>query len=368
MLTFVVFFFSVLLLTVQMASATLSPRIIARPFQSGVLKTSLGLFVFSFVYSTAVLGRLEDRVLQLSVFMAVLLSIASVGTFLFVVEYVSKQLRPATVVASVAREGLEVIRSVYPLRWSGGEPSPTPAPPKESLSRTVLHGGTPGVLVAVNLQRLFALAVNHDCLIELVPQVGDHVPAAAPLFRVHAGGDRMRAGDLRGAVQLGRERTLEQDPAFAFRIIVDIAEKALSPAINDPTTGVLAIDQLQSLLQEVGERDSSTGTVLDTEGRIRLLYRTPNWEDFVSLAVSEIRQYGGGSLQVVRRLRRMLVSLMAVLPSSRTPCLQEQLNLLQAAVETAFIDPRDRSSACVPDSQGLGAALHEVTPAPEPRP
>jgi uncharacterized membrane protein len=211
--------------------------------------------------------------------------------------------------------------------------------------------------VAVNLEQLLALAVKHNCLIELAPQVGDFVPAAAPLFRIHAGGDLMRDRDLRNAVLLGRERTLEQDPAFAFRIVVDIAEKALSAAINDPTTGVLAIDQLQSLLHDVGQRDLSTGTVLDSGGQIRLVYRTPNWEDFVSLAVSEIRQYGAGSVQVVRRLRSMLVSLIAALPASRTPYLQEQLDLLQASVERAFFDPRDRVNAGVPDSQGLGAAL-----------
>jgi uncharacterized membrane protein len=209
----------------------------------------------------------------------------------------------------------------------------------------------------VNLQRLFDLAVKHDCVIELVPQVGDFVPAAAPLFRIHSGGDSIRSVDVCGAILLGRERTLEQDPAFAFRIIIDIGEKALSAAINDPTTGVLAIDQLQCLLQEVGERDLAAGTVLDAGGRMRLRYRTPNWEDFVALAVSEIRQYGGGSLQILRRLRSMLVSLIAVLPPSRTPCLQEQLDLLQGAVEKAFYDPRDRINAGVADSQGLGAAL-----------
>lgn len=356
MLSFVVFFFSVLLLTVQMASATLSPRIIARPFQSRVLKMALGLFVFTFVYGVAVLGRLEDRVLQIPVSVTIVLSILAIGMFLFVVEYVGKQLRPATVVASVAREGLEVIRSVYPSPWSQ-TPHPQCALPKNGECRAVTRNGASGVVVAVHMQWLFSYAVKHDCVVELVPQVGDYVPSGAPLLRIHGGSVPIRARDLRNAVLLGRERTLEQDPAFAFRIIVDIAEKALSPAINDPTTGVLAIDQLQCLLQEVGLRDLSTGTVLDSEGEIRVVYRTPNWEDFVSLAVSEIRHYGEGSIQIMRRLRSMLVSLIAALPPSRTPILREQLDLLRTAVEKAFDDPRDRVHAAVADSQGLGAVV-----------
>jgi uncharacterized membrane protein len=153
---------------------------------------------------------------------------------------------------------------------------------------------------------------------------------------------------------------MEQDPAFAFRIIVDIADKALSPAINDPTTGVLAIDQIQCLLQEVGERDLSTGTVTDDRGQVRLVYRTPNWQDFVLLAVSEIRQYGGNSVQIMRRLRAMLESLVAVLPPARAPFLQQQLDLLQVAVEKAFVDPRDRRNATHADSQGLGGASSYV--------
>jgi uncharacterized membrane protein len=360
MLSFVVFFFSVLLVTVQIASGNLSPRIIARPFQSSILKTCLGLLVFTFMYGTVILGRLEDHVLEIPVFISVLLNVISIGTFLFVVEFVGKQLRPATVVSSVAREGLGVIRAVYPLPWSGAPASSAHVLPKESLHRAIPHTGNPGVVVAFNLDRLVALAVKHDCIVELVPQVGDFIPAGAPLFRLHSGGDAVKSRELCSAVLLGRERTLEQDPAFAFRIIVDIGEKALSAAINDPTTGVLAIDQIQWLLQEVGLRDLSNGAVLDRDGNLRLVYRTPNWEDFVSLAVSEIRHYGCGSVQVVRRLRSMLVTLIGVVPPPRVPALQEQLDLLRAAVDRAFDDPRDRMHAGVADSQGLGAVLPGV--------
>jgi uncharacterized membrane protein len=216
------------------------------------------------------------------------------------------------------------------------------------------------VVVAFDIDRLFSLAVTNQCTIELVPQVGDYVSAGGPLFRIRGGGLPMRARELRNAITLGRERTMEQDPAFAFRIIVDIAEKALSPAINDPTTGVLAIDQIQCLLQEVGERDLTTGTLTDDRGHVRLVYRTPKWEDFVLLAVSEIRQYGASSVQIMRRLRAMLESLVTVLPPARAPFLRQQLDLLQVAVEKAFFDPRDRLHATTADSQGLGGASSYV--------
>src|SRR5215468_123865 len=115
MLSFVVLFFSVLLLTVQIASSSLSPRIISRPFRSRTVKASLGLFVFNLIYSMAVVARgTEGNLGQLATAMVILLTVVSICVFLFVVEHVSKQLRPATMMADIAAEGLEVIRAVYP--------------------------------------------------------------------------------------------------------------------------------------------------------------------------------------------------------------------------------------------------------------
>jgi uncharacterized membrane protein len=357
MLTFVVFSFSVLLLTVQMSSAHLSPRVIARPFQSGILKAALSLFVFTFVYGVAVLGRLEEQVLEMPVFVTLALSVASIGVFLFVVEFIGKEVRPPTVMARVAKEGLDVIRSVYPKRYL------TPAAEQaergllnRQVCRTIRHEGTPGVILAMNVKRLVAIATGHRCVIEVVPQVGDFVPAGAPLFRVY-GGDAIPAGQLRPAIAFGRERTMEQDPAFAFRIIVDIAARALSPGINDPTTAVLAIDQLQYLLQEVGERDLRTGNVCDGGGQLRLVYRTADWADFVWLAIAEIREFGANSIQVTRRLLCMLENLIDLLPPVRATLLQQQIELLHVGLDRAFDDSRERRYAEIEDTQGLGGTL-----------
>jgi uncharacterized membrane protein len=189
MLSFVVLFFSVLLLTVQIASSTLSPRIIARPFRSRALKTSLGLFVFTLIYSMAVVARgTEGNSGQLATAMVIVLTVISICVFLYVVEHVSKELRPATVMADVATEAVMVIREVYPLKL---EQDTLANQPDEALlgipAQVILHVGKPGVVQALDIRTLVGLAIRAACTIEVVPQVGDFVTSNDPVFRVYGG-------------------------------------------------------------------------------------------------------------------------------------------------------------------------------------
>jgi uncharacterized membrane protein len=137
-------------------------------------------------------------------------------------------------------------------------------------------------------------------------------------------------------------------------VIVDIAIKALSPAINDPTTAVLALDQLQRLLRTVGRRELRGERIVDDQGLVRLIVRTPNWQDFVDLAFMEIRHYGGGSVQIVRRMRAGIETLIGALPEQRRPALLKELELLDRTVENRFAFPEDRALARIPDTQGMG--------------
>ena len=178
--------------------------------------------------------------------------------------------------------------------------------------------------------------------------------SGGPLFRLYGGGEVVSDSLLDQAVAIGPERTMEQDPEFAFRIIVDIAAKALSPAINDPTTAVLALDQIHRLLRAVAGRQLDTGRVPDATGRLRLAYRTPDWEDFVSLAITEIRQFGGSSIQIVRRMRAMLENLIETVPAHRAILLRAELEILDRGVERDFRDPEDRTRAASADSLGMG--------------
>ena len=181
-----------------------------------------------------------------------------------------------------------------------------------------------------------------------------------PLFRIYHGGENVSETSLRNSVAEGSERTLEQDPLFAFRVLVDIASKALSPAINDPTTAVLAIDQIHHLLRDVGKRFLGDGREEDPTGRLRLIYRTPNWEDFVQLGTTEIRHYGRDSIQVQRRLRAMLKDLIDTLPPRRAPMLQKELALLASSSKRTFPDLDDQTLAESGDLQGIGGSYEDI--------
>jgi len=125
---------------------------------------------------------------------------------------------------------------------------------------------------------------------------------------------------------------------------------------NDPTTAVLALDQIHHLLMHVGKRRLDAGQTRNAEGILRLCYGTPDWPDFVSLAVTEIRHFGASSMQVARRLQAMIEHLLRVLPEARKPALQQELNMLQRAIQRSFPDEEDRARCQVGDFQGIGSS------------
>jgi uncharacterized membrane protein len=212
-------------------------------------------------------------------------------------------------------------------------------------------------VLAVDLDGLVAHARRTNGIVEFIPQVGDFVAMEEPLFHLYGGASAIDDRGLQESVAFGSERTIEQDPTFAFRILVDIAIKALSAAINDPTTAVTAIDQLQRLLSIVGLRKLSGDEIRDVAGASRLVFRTPNWGDYVQLSCIEIRHCGAGSVQIMRRLRAMLEGLMRTLPPHRHAELRQQLELLDRTIEATYPFPEDVAVARIPDTQGLGGAV-----------
>jgi uncharacterized membrane protein len=335
----------------------MTSRIIATVLiRDNLVRCATGLFVFTLLFAISAVDRIQTHVFQLVAFVAASLGIVCVAAFLFLIDHASKLLRPISIMGLVGHAGRVVVESTYPdprpdLNETAGlrRRSATPG-------RIILHQGTSEIVLAVGLHDLSILAERSNGIIELVPQVGDFIAADEPLFRLYDGATSLSESQLRSTVAFGPERSLDQDPTYAYRIIVDIALRALSPAINDPTTAVTAIDQLHRLLRKTGNRNLRTDELLDAAGKLRVIVRTPNWEDFVQLAVTEIRHCGVTNIQIARRLRAMIENLIETLPQSRHAALRQQLTLLERDIERSFINPEDRMLAGVADSQGLGGA------------
>jgi uncharacterized membrane protein len=358
-LSFIVFTFGSLLVAIQVAGGQLTPRIIATTLlRDNVVRYSVGLFVFSLVFAVMSLNRLErDHVPDLVALVAAVLGIACMATFLFLIDYAARLLRPVSIVTRVANEGFAVIESVYP--ETSSDPADVPfrvSRPLGEPARIVRHQGSSEIVLAIELQTLVREAQMRDGVIEVLSQVGDFLARDEPLFALYGGAAAVDDAALHATVAFGSERTMEQDPMFAFRILVDIALKALSPAINDPTTAVLAIDQVHRLLRAVGKRRLHGDEIFDRAGQRRVVYRTPDWQDYVHVSFTEIRACGAANVQIARRLRAMLDNLFVALPPHRHAELLAERRRLDHAIEGAYRDRDDLMLASIPDAQGLGGS------------
>jgi uncharacterized membrane protein len=355
-ISFIVFTFGSILIAIQVASGQLSPRIIATALlRNNVIRFAVGLFTFTMLFAAGTEARMGEIVSHPAVTISWALGIASIAAFLFLIDYTARLLRPISIVWRIGEQTISVIEGVYPEALHparvGREHKPLGA-----VTGTVEHQGISAIVLAVNLRALVSLAQHADCVIEFVPRVGDFVALGEPLFRLRGGTARIDDRKLRAQVAFGPERTIEQDSTFGFRVIVDVAIKALSPAINDPTTAVLAIDQLHRLLRLVGRRHLHDDALYDADGVLRVISPTPNWPDFVQLAVSEIRLYGAGNFQVSRRLHAMIGNLVESLPENRRPALRRELDLLDRTLEKLHVFPEDLELSRQADFQGLGGA------------
>lgn len=361
-LSFVVFTFGSLLVAIQVASGQYTPRIIATTLlRDNVIRYTVGLFVFTLLFALRTLNHLESFVPPFLTWVTGLFGLICLIAFLFLIDYAARLLRPVSLVKHVGDDGLRVIESVYPEKLTAAPSAPSSPQGTDPVERTILHQGTSGVILAVNIPQLIAEAKKANGVIEFAPQVGDFVGTEEPLFLLRGGAAAVDDVTLRGCVIFGSERTMEQDPLFAIRILVDIAIKALSAAINDPTTAVLAIDQLHRLLRSAGRRNLRTDRICDPEGNVRMIFRTPDWDSFIHLAFTEIRYCGASNIQIARRLRAMIVNLANTLPAERHAALRQEHDLLDRMLEKLHTLPEDLALARIPDSQGLGGSSETTT-------
>jgi uncharacterized membrane protein len=223
------------------------------------------------------------------------------------------------------------------------------------MTQTLTHSGEPGVITRFDLDQLVNLAQNADAVVAIECGVGDALVEDAVLLRVYGSGRKLPEQALTRAIHLGTSRSFEQDPKYAIRLLVDIAIRALSPAVNDPTTAVQALDQIEDLLRRLGRRQLDAGHARDSHGTIRVTFPVPTWQDYLALSFNEIRQFGANAIQVERRLRAALVGLgETIAVEDRRAAVQEYLDHLNLGIGRSGLDDQDRATALQEDRQGLG--------------
>ena len=354
-LAFVAVVFATTLVAIQLAASQYSPRAVRIFIRSRVTRITLGLFLATFVFSLIVLVSNRASVSSAKQFAPVVsvtallaLSLATVFGFVAYLHGVVRLMRVQYLLEAIATETRRAIAENFPPASAYVDvepPTPDPAPLR------LCYTGTAGVITATDLHGLAELCRRNECWLELAVGVGEYLAHGTPVALVH-GGD-LRDHDVTGFFLIRGERTFVQDPAFGFRQLVDIAIRALSPAVNDPTTGVQAIDRISDLLAITGNRLDPTGLRVDSRGTVRVKRKLRNFDSLLVLSLTEIIRYGADAPAVIRRLRAVLDELEFTLPAERQDAITRQRGLLEAAVTSALPAPFTAVSSTA-DREGLG--------------
>jgi uncharacterized membrane protein len=343
LITFTGLVFSITIVVLQLTSSQFSPRVLRAFLADMTIKVSLGVFVATFVYAMFVLRAVrgtastESFVPQLAMTVAFLLVLVSIAVFIRYIDHIAQSIRAVNIIERIALATHGTIERRYDSDPAGPSTATDDAPPGSPRTICVRRAG---VVVGIDTQKMLRLAEDSGSTVVVLRARGEFVPDAAPMLEVH--GEDADDDALLDAIQLDRERSQQQDVAFGFRQLVDIAERALSPGINDPTTALQCVDQLHDLTRRLAVRELPSGRYAGRDGRLALVVPEARFEDFLFLAVDEIARWGSDAERIQNRLQAMLLDLLVAAHPEYRPSIQEQLR--------RFDPPR----APRPDAEGRG--------------
>ena len=325
--------FSITVVVLQLASSQYSSRILRTFLRDRMSQLALGSFLATFVATMLVLRAvrgdddIDAFVPKIAVHVVLAMTVVCLGMFVAYVHHVARGIQASTIVASVAEETAAVLRRLYP---HAGDDEPAVQPPGPLEHHVVADRS--GYLQEVRTERLLHVAATGDLVVRLRCQPGDFVAEGARLYDVSrdvAGSDDV-GDDLLACIVVGTERTPLHDAAFGFRQLVDVAVRALSPGINDPTTAVQALDRIHQLLLVLAPRRIPSPVRTDDAGSVRLHLPRPGWDDYLDLAFDAIRRNAHGFTQVIDRLAHVQAELWETAPPARRLAVERHRQLLAA--------------------------------------
>jgi uncharacterized membrane protein len=355
--------FSIAFIMVQFSAIAYSPRLVIWVTRDRALFHSLGVFTATFMYSLFTLAWIDREgagtVPFFSVLLVCALIIFSMVLFARLVQSLAA-LQITNVLHMIGDKGREVIDAMFAPLSSGPSAAGNLARAADGAvigpaHQVLKYAGAPRAIATLNTWALVRQAQQVGGVIVMACAVGDTVVNDTVLLQVHGTKDRLPEKRLLRSVHFAKERSIEQDPKYPIRLLVDVAIKALSPAINDPTTAVQTIDQIEDLLRRLGQCELDAGYASDANGHLRLVFPMPTWEDYLQLAFDEIRQYGATSVQVMRRLRSALIGISESLTNeARLDAVRRCIQHLDLGIDRSTLDADDKAMALQEDRQGLG--------------
>lgn len=326
MITFTGLVFSITIVVLQLTSSQFSPRVLRTFLRDRLTQFALGVFVATFVYAMLVLRTVsgidkDSFVPAISTTVAVTLLLVSVGMFVAYIHHIATAIQVSSVITAIAKEARGTIDRRYPTAGASAAEQP---PVQLGLPSAVLLCRRAGVVNVIDNHELVRLAAGAGVVLSTEVRIGDFVPAGAPLMQVHGDAGGLNVEVVLDAVRLSRDRTMQQDVAFGFRQLADIAARALSPGVNDPTTAVQALDQMHDMLRRLAVRRLRPGPYCDDSGAVRFVMPPERFADFLALALDEACQYGGESAQVRERVRRLVDDVATVALPAYRPALLER--------------------------------------------
>jgi uncharacterized membrane protein len=366
MLALTAIVFAIAFVVVQFSAVAYSPRLVVEFSSSPTMFHSLGVFFATFAYSLVALAWTDrggsGTVPLISTMLVGVLLIISMIAFARLIQSLNG-LQLHNVLEVIGARGRSAIDVMFPEAASSGYADPPitdiSAAQMTPATQTLTYTDKPRVINGFDFAALVRLAEDADALVAIEWGVGETLLEHAVLLRVHGTKQKLPEQDLMRTIHLSTARHFDQDPKYAIRLLVDIAIRALSPAINDPTTAVQALDHIEALLRRLGRRQLDTGYLKGANGAVRVTFAASTWQDYLDLAFDEIRQFGLSSVQVHRRLKAALIGLADTVEiEDRRIAVRRYLDHVEQGVEHSTFDDIDQAAALQQDRQGLGLTRH----------
>lgn len=346
--------FSMTLVTLQLASSQLGPRLIARFMRDRINQVVLGTFIATFLYALLVLQTVTESGAQpfvphLSLTVALALTLLSLGWLVYFIHHVADSIQADTVIAGVAADLAHALDHLHPrLAADGGAVAATAPVPADVLSNpaTPVPAAHGGYVQAIDTQALARLARQHDLVIEMLRRPGHFVIVGRPLMRAWPAA-RVCEEVIEAAadkVVLGPKRTPTQDLEFLIDTLVEIAVRALSPGINDPRTAMTCIDRLAEALAHFMRTGSKPPLINDEDGALRLILHPTTLDGAIDGAFNQIRQAATGHVAVLIRMIGALGELAdSAVTAEQRSAVARHADMVRRACRRSIVEPEDRA-------------------------